>query len=127
MAEAFLREAVEGAVEVASAGSDPSGAVNAGAVVTMAEIGVDISGGKSEHMNDYLDRGVRVVITVCGNADQACPVYPGDVRRYHWPFDDPSHAEGTEEFVKGEYRRVRDELKRVFSAYGCGWVDGGGG
>lgn len=127
MAEAFLREAVEGAVEVASAGSDPSGAVNAGAVVTMAEIGVDISQGKSEHMNDYLDRGVRVVITVCGNADQACPVYPGDVQRYHWPFDDPSHAEGTEEFVKGEYRRVRDELKRVFSAYGRGWVDGGGG
>ena len=127
MAEAFLREAVEGAVEVASAGSDPSGAVNAGAVVTMAEIGVDISQGKSEHMNDYLDRGVRVVITVCGNADQACPVYPGDVQRYHWPFDDPSHAEGTEEFVKGEYRRVRDELKRVFSAYGRGWGDGGGG
>jgi arsenate reductase len=125
MAEAFLREAVDGVVEVASAGSQPSGAVNRGAVETMAEIGIDISGGKSEHMNDYLDRGVQVVITVCGNADQACPAYPGQVQRYHWPFDDPSHVEGSEDHVKSEYRRVRDELKRVFSAYGRGWVDGG--
>lgn len=118
MAEAFLREAVDGAVEVASAGSNPAGYVVPGAVETMAELGIDISGGKSEHMNDFLDRGVTVVITVCGHADQACPTYPGDVQRFHWPFDDPSHAVGTEEEVKAEFRRVRDELREKFGEYG---------
>ena len=83
----------------------------------MAEIGIDISEGKSEHMNDYLDRGMQVVITVCGNADQACPAYPGQVQRYHWPFDDPSHAEGSEEFVKKKYHHIHNKLKRIFTTY----------
>ena len=123
MAEAFLREAGKGAIEVASAGSNPSGYVHPGAIEAMKEAGIDISGGKSEHMNDFLDREVAVVITVCGNADQACPMFPGQMQRYHWPFDDPAYAEGTEEEVREEFRRVRDEINRVFTAYGRGWVD----
>ncbi|NNC87767.1 MAG: arsenate reductase ArsC [Akkermansiaceae bacterium] len=123
MAEAFLREAAAEVLEVASAGSQPAGHVVPGAIETMAEIGIDISGGESKHMNEFLDRDVAVVITVCGNAEQACPVFPGQIRRYHWPFEDPVHATGTAEEVRAAFRTTRDDLRRVFGAYGRGWVD----
>jgi arsenate reductase len=63
------------------------------------------------------------VITVCGNADQACPMFPGQVNRHHWGFDDPAHATGTEEEQMQVFRRVRDEIARVFGAYAAGRLD----
>ena len=117
MAEGILRAAAGDLVEVHSAGSKPAGFVHPKAIEVLREIGVDISGHISKHMNEFLDRDVDTVITVCGNADQACPVYPGQVRRHHWPFDDPAHASGTEEEVMDEFRRVRDEIKEVFGNY----------
>jgi arsenate reductase len=123
MAEAFLRRVAGEVIEVASAGSNPAGFIVPGAVETMAEIGIDIRGGESQHMNAYLDRDVAVVITVCGRADQACPTYPGQLQRYHWPFEDPIHATGSPDEVREAFRRTRDELERVFTAYGRGWVD----
>ncbi len=63
----------------------------------MAEIGIDISSHQSKHMDEFLSQDVDTVITVCGNADQACPMFPGQVNRHHFPFDDPAHAKGTEE------------------------------
>jgi arsenate reductase len=83
----------------------------------MAEIGIDISGHRSKHMNEFLNQTVHTVITVCGNADQACPVYPGQVERHHWPFDDPAHAVGTEAERLAVFRRVRDEIRAKFEAY----------
>jgi arsenate reductase len=118
MAEGILRAAAGEVVEVHSAGSNPAGYVHPKAIAALAEIGLDISGHTSKHMNEFLDRDIDTVITVCGNADQACPVFPGQVHRHHWPFDDPAHAEGTEEEVMEEFRRVRDEIKRVFEEYG---------
>ena len=126
MAEAFLREAAGDVVEVASAGSKPAGMVVPGAVETMAEIGIDISDGRSQHMEEFLERDVAVVITVCGKADQVCPSYPGQVQRYHWPFDDPVHATGSAEEVRAAFRKARDEIRRVFGAYGRGLADGAG-
>ena len=123
MAETFLRAAAGEAVEVASAGSNPAGKVHPKVIEVMEERGFDLREAKSEHMNDYLEKDVAVVITVCGNADQACPSFPGQMQRYHWPFDDPAHAEGTEDEVRKEFRRVRDEIERIFSAYGRGWAD----
>jgi arsenate reductase len=123
MAEGFLRAAAGDVVDVQSAGSKPAGYVHPLAIKVMAEAGVDISGHRSKHMNDYLTGNVRTVITVCGNADQACPMYPGQVSRYHWGFDDPAHAKGTEAEILTEFRRVRDEIKRVFAAYGAGLRD----
>jgi arsenate reductase len=87
----------------------------------LLEFGVDISGHTSKHMNDFLDRRVNTIITVCGNADQACPIFPGQVNRYHWGFDDPAHASGTDEEVLAVFRRVRDEIKLVFEAYVAGY------
>jgi arsenate reductase len=78
-------------------------------------------------MDEFLNRPVTTVITVCGNADQACPIYPGQVNRHHWGFDDPAQATGTEEQVLAEFRRVRDEIRRVFTAYGAGLREGRAG
>ena len=108
MAEGILRAAAGDLVEVHSAGSKPAGYVHPKAIAAMAEIGIDISGHTSKPMTDFLDRDVETVITVCGNADQACPMFPGQVNRYHWGFDDPAHARGSDEEVMDEYRHLPD-------------------
>jgi arsenate reductase len=89
----------------------------------MAEIGIDISPHRSKHMNEFLAQQIETVITVCGNAEQVCPTFPGQGNRYHWAFDDPAHAMGTDEEKMQVFRRVRDEIRRVFEAYGAGRRD----
>ncbi len=121
IAEAILRAAAKDIFEVHSAGSNPAGFVHPKAVAVMKEIGIDISNHSSKHMNDFLKRDVHTVITVCGNADQACPSFPGQLKRYHWEFDDPAKAEGSDEEVLDVFRRVRDEIKLVFEAYASGY------
>jgi arsenate reductase len=123
MAEAYLQKAVGDAIRVESAGSKPSGYVHPLAIKAVAEVGLDLSEGRSKSLDEFLDQDVETVITVCGNADQACPIFPGQARRYHWPFYDPAHAEGSEEEQLEVFRKVRDEIDRVFSAYGHGRVD----
>jgi arsenate reductase len=123
MAEGILRKAAKDRFRVASAGSNPSGYVHPLAIKAMGEIGIDISAHTSKHMHDFRNQQVETVITVCGNADQACPVFPGQVNRYHWGFDDPAHATGTDEEMTEIFRRVRDEIKRVFEAYAAGRLD----
>jgi arsenate reductase len=123
LAEGILRAAAGDLFEVASAGSKPAGYVHPLAVRVMAEIGIDISGHRSKPLTEFLDRPVETVITVCGVADQACPMFPGQVSRHHWPFDDPAHATGTEEERLAVFRRVRDEIRRTFTAYADGRRD----
>jgi len=124
LAEGLLRAALGEDFEVASAGSNPAGYVHPLAIRAMEEAGIDLSGHRSKHLDEFLDREVETVITVCGNADQACPVFPGQLNRHHWPFDDPAHATGTEEEQFAVFRRVRDEIARVFGAYAAGRLDG---
>ena len=124
MAEGILRAAAGDLLDVHSAGSKPAGYVHPRAIAALAEIGIDISGHTSKHMNDFLDRNIHTVITVCGNADQVCPMYPGQVRRHHWGFVDPAHATGTDEEIMAQFRVVRDEIRRVFEAYAEGWRSG---
>jgi arsenate reductase len=121
MAEGILQQAVGHLMEVQSAGSKPAGYVHPLAIKVLAEIGIDISNHTSKHMNEFLNRPITTVITVCGKADQACPMFPGQVNRYHWGFDDPAHATGTEEEVLAVFRRVRDQIKLVFEAYATGY------
>lgn len=127
LAEGILRVASKGRFRVASAGSRPAGYVHPLAVQVLAEIGIDIAGHTSKHMNEFLAGKVETVITVCGNADQVCPRYPGQVNRHHWPFDDPAHAVGTEAEILAVFRRVRDEIRQVFEAYAAGRLDATGG
>lgn len=117
MAEGILRKAAGDLLEVHSAGSNPAGYVHPKAIQVLAEIGIDISGHTSKHMDEFLDRDIETVITVCGNAEQVCPVFPGQAHRHHWPFDDPSHAAGTGDEILREFRRVRDQIAQVFQAY----------
>ena len=123
MAEGFLRAAAANRFRVASAGSNPAGYVHPLAVKVMAEVGIDISGHTSKHLSEFLNQPVETVITVCGVADQACPIFPGQVNRYHWPFTDPAHATGTEEEKIAVFREVRDQMRRVFEAYAAGRID----
>ena len=120
MAEGILRAAANDLIAVHSAGSKPAGYVHPKAIQVLREIGIDISAHTSKHMNEFLNRDITTVITVCGNADQACPTYPGQVNRYHWGFEDPAHFKGTEEEILAEFRRVRDQIKMVFTAYSAG-------
>jgi arsenate reductase (thioredoxin) len=117
MAEGILRQAAGDFLNVESAGSKPSGYVHPLAIKALAEIGIDISQHRSKSMTEFLQQPVETVITVCGNADQVCPHYPGQVDRFHWPFDDPAHATGTEDEILAVFRRVRDEIKVKFEAY----------
>ena len=125
LAEGILRAAAGESFRVASAGSKPAGHVHPLAIRAMQEIGIDISGHRSKHLTEFLDQPVETVITVCGNADQACPTFPGQVNRHHWPFDDPAHATGSEAEQLQVFRRVRDEIRRVFEAYAAGRTDAG--
>ena len=123
LAEGLLRAAAEDLFHVASAGSKPAGYVHPLAIEAMKEIGIDISSHRSKHLDEFLAVPVETVITVCGNADQVCPRFPGQANRYHWGFDDPAHAAGSEEEKLHVFRRVRDEIRRIFEAYAAGRRD----
>jgi len=124
LAEGILRRAAGDLFDVHSAGSKPAGCVHPKAIAVMREIGIDISHHTSKHLNDFLGKKIDTVITVCGNADQACPTFPGQVNRYHWGFDDPARATGAEEEILAVFRRVRDRIKLVFEAYAAGYREG---
>lgn len=119
MAEALLRHLAGDAVEVASAGTQPS-IVHPLAVRAMAERGVDISAQRSKHLDEMTDRAFDWVITVCDNAAESCPVFPGATRRLHWSFPDPAAAEGDEDQRLDAFRRVRDALEERFRIWWMG-------
>ena len=118
IAEGILQEVAGDVLNVQSAGSDPAGFVHPLAVTVLADIGIDISGNSSKHMNEFLSSEVETVITVCDNADQACPSFPGQANRHHWPFPDPAKAEGSKEEIRKIFEKVRDDIRRVFTDYG---------
>lgn len=109
MAEGFFRHYGRGRIEAASAGLSPS-VVNPVAIRVMNEVGIDIGGQTSDPVEKYIGQDWDYVITVCSNAEERCPIFPGKVKRLHWPFDDPAHVSGAEAEVLGVFRRVRDEI-----------------
>ena len=124
LAEGILKAALGDRFRIESAGSKPAGYVHPLAIRALGEIGIDISGHRSKHLDEFLGDDIETVITVCGNADQACPMFPGQVNRHHFPFDDPAHATGSEDEQMVMFRRVRDEIRAVFGAYAAGRLDG---
>ena len=121
--EGFLRAALGDLANVQSAGSNPAGYVHPLAIQVMAEAAIDISGHRSKHLSEILEQRVDTVITVCGHADQACPIFPGQLNRHHWPFYDPAKATGSKEEILDCFRKIRDEMHRVFDAYAAGLRD----
>lgn len=116
MAEGFLRHYGNDYFEVFSAGSKPS-SVNPTAIEVMREAGIDISGHRSKHAQEFLGQAIDYVITVCDNAKETCPVFPG-VKTLHWPFPDPPHDREITPAVKAEFCRVRDLIHEKFKAAG---------
>jgi arsenate reductase len=114
MAEGFLKSFNKN-LDVFSAGTKPAEKVNPFAVKAMKEIGIDISKGIAEDVNEYIEQSFDYVITVCDNAKETCPIFSGSVKhRLHIGFEDPADATGIEEEVMLVYRRVRDEIKKDF-------------
>lgn len=114
MAHGFL-QSFDARIDVQSGGTEASGKLNQKAVKAMGEIGIDISNHTSDSVSTFLNDEWDYVITVCGGANENCPAFFGKVKnRLHIGFDDPSHAEGTEDFIWSEFIRVRDEIKERF-------------
>lgn len=114
MAHGFL-QSFDKRITVCSAGTEASGKLNQKAVKAMKEIGIDISAHTSDSVENYLGEEWDYVITVCGGANESCPTFTGKVKtRLHLGFDDPSHVQGSEEFIWSEFIRVRDQIKEAF-------------
>ena len=111
MAEGLMRHFRGDDYEAFSAGVDPKG-VHPQAIVAMLEIGVDISGQKSKHVNDLPEKEFDCIITLCDHAAQNCPVFLGKGQRIHHGFSDPAAVQGTNQVVLEAFRKVRDELKQ---------------
>lgn len=116
MAEGLLRHLAGGAIIVESAGTAPS-PVNPLAIRDMAERGIDISHHRSKHLSEFLNQPFDVVITVCDQAAEACPIFPGRAERIHWSFPDPAAVTGTGEERIAAFREVRDALEQHLRAW----------
>ncbi len=117
MAEGFLRSLAGDRYEVYSAGTKPS-KVNPYAISAMSEVGIDISGHRSKHLSEFLGQPFDYVITVCDDAAEACPVFPGKANRIHWSFPDPAAVQGTDEQKRAAFRQVRDAIGKKFGEWG---------
>lgn len=110
LAEGYLRHFAGENAQIYSAGIETHG-VNPRAIAVMAEIGLDISRHTSNHVDEYSGIRFDYLITVCDNANEACPYFPGQVKRFHYNFPDPAKATGTEEEIMQEFRKVRDMIR----------------
>ena len=111
MAEGLLRHLANGGIEVESAGTAPS-RVNPLAIEAMREIGIDISRHRSKSVEEFARQSFDVVITVCDNARESCPVFPGAPERIHWSYEDPAAVQGNHDEKLAAFRRVRNDLAR---------------
>jgi arsenate reductase len=116
MGEGLLREISSGRYEVLSAGTHPN-VVRPEAITVMAELGIDISQHRSKSVDEFRGQQFDYVITVCDNAKESCPVFPGNTTRIHWSFDDPAAVTGDEETRLAGFRRVRDEISARLSDF----------
>ncbi len=116
MAEGLLRQDAGDSFEVFSAGVKSS-FVRPQAIEAMREVGIDISGQHSKPVDEFLDEEFDYVITVCDNANELCPVFPGRTKRIHWSIEDPAAASGDEQAKLAVFRRVRDQLREQLRAW----------
>lgn len=117
MAEALWNQHGKGEWEAASAGSKPSGYVHPLAITAMKSIGVDISSARSKHVDEFGDKPFDLVVTVCDNAKESCPLFPNAKQTLHWPFEDPADFEGSDSARQAGFARVRDEISERISSY----------
>jgi arsenate reductase len=109
MAEGLLRHEAGDRFEVFSAGTKPS-IVRPEAIAVMNEIGIDISSHRSKSVDEFTGEQLDCIITVCDNAKESCPIFPGTTKRLHWPFEDPALVQGSDDERKAVFREVRDQI-----------------
>ncbi len=112
MAEGFARYWGGPQVEAFSAGTEPAQQVHPRALQVMAEKGIDLSSHSPKRVDEFLALPLDAVITVCGDAEERCPSFPGSVHREHWPIPDPARATGSEEEILAFFRQVRDDIEQ---------------
>ena len=117
MAEELWETLGAGEWQSESAGSKPSGYVHPLAIQAMQELDIDLSANTSKSLDQFKDQPFDLVVTVCDNAKESCPVFSGATKTLHWPFDDPADATGTDEEKMLMFRRVRDEIKAKIESY----------
>ena len=110
IAEGYLKLFAEGRADIYSAGIETHG-VNPRAIAIMAEDGIDISKNTSNNVNEYTDIKFDVVLTVCDNANEHCPVFPSNAKKFHHNFPDPAKTNGTDEEIMNQFRTVREMIK----------------
>lgn len=116
MAEGLLRHDAGERFDVASAGTAPT-TVRPEAIAVMRELGIDISGHRSKHVDEFAGQSFEYVLTVCDHANEVCPIYPGTTDRRHRSFDDPAALQGSDEERLAAFRRVRDELRAYLRSF----------
>ena len=116
MAEGLLRSLSHGAVQAHSAGTHPSH-LNPLAIEAMKEVGIDISAHRSKSVQEFAGQRFDVVITVCDNARESCPIFPGAPERLHWSYPDPAAVEGSREERLRAFREVRDDLYQRLQSF----------
>lgn len=116
IAHGLLRDMAGDRFEVFSAGSHPS-RVHPMSVAVMEEVGVDISHHTSDFVDDYLDQGIDIAITVCDNANQSCPTFPGKAERIHWSIDDPFKGWNFDTSQMDSFRETRREIKEKLETF----------
>jgi|SRR5271165_1924012 len=116
MAEGILRHDFGDQFDVFSAGTKPSH-VRPEAIEAMSELGIDLSGHRSKSVDEFLGQEFDYVITVCDNAKESCPIFPGRTQRIHWSFEDPAGVQGSEEERTAAFRRIRDQIRAHFAEF----------
>ena len=116
MAEGILRKIADDKLEVESAGVAPS-KVRSEAIAAMREIGIDISGHRSKSIDEFTGQSFDYVITVCDNARDNCPVFPGDANRIHWSFEDPAAVEGSDQERLNAFRKIREQIRKTLNDF----------
>jgi arsenate reductase len=117
MAEGLWRKLGAGQWECYSAGSNPAGYVHPMAVEVMHELGIDLSQNRSKHVDEFQGQAFDLVVTVCDDARDTCPMFPDAKHRLHWPLHDPAHATGSADEIRSQFRRVRDEIAGRIRTY----------
>ena len=116
MGEGLFRHEGRGAFEVSSAGTKPTH-VRPEAIAVMKELGIDISGHRSKSVNEFDGQSFDYVVTVCDNARDSCPIFPGAVQRIHWSIEDPAAVQGSETERLAAFRRIRDQIHERVKAF----------
>lgn len=121
LAEGYLRHFAGSNAEIYSAGIETHG-VNPRAIATMLEDGIDISGHTSNNVDEYVDIDFDYVITVCDNAKESCPIFPGKAKKFHHNFPDPAKAKGSEDEIAAEFRQVRQQIKEYMQQFAATYL-----